>query len=110
MIAELLAARMKQYGVLRAVGLSGKQLARMITAEATTYAVTGSVFGTVIGLALNYLLFSKLVSFNWGNAWSFPFGELLIILAVIAVSVILAVHKPIKRIREVPIVESISLW
>lgn len=107
-IAMSVSARTKQYGVFRAVGLSGNQLARMIISEATAYAVTGSVFGTVIGLALNYLLFSKLVSFNWGDAWSFPLSELLIILAVIVVSVILAVHRPIKRIREASIVESIS--
>ena len=109
-IAMSVAARTKQYGVLRAVGLSGKQLTRMILSEAMTYAVTGSAFGTVIGLAFNYLLFSKLVSFNWGDTWSFPFSELLIILTVIIGSVILAVHKPIKRIRDTSIVESISAW
>lgn len=109
-IAMSVAARTKQYGILRAVGLSGKQLARMIISEAAAYAVTGSVFGTVIGLMLNHLLFSKLVSFNWGDAWSFPFGELFIILAVIALSVILAVRRPIKRIRSTSIVESVSAW
>ncbi len=107
-IAMSAAARTRQYGVLRAVGLSAKQLARMIIAEATAYAVTGSIVGTGIGLALNQLLFSKLVSFNWGDAWRFPTGELLIILAVIALSVALAVRKPIQAIRRASIVDIIG--
>lgn len=107
-IAMSVSARTKQYGILRAVGLSGKQLARMIISQATAYAVTGSVFGTVIGLALNCLLFSKLISFKWGDSWRFPINELLIILAVIVGAVILAVYRPIKRIKEASIVKSIS--
>lgn len=108
-IAMSAASRAKQYGILRAVGLSGRQLARMLTAEAAAYAATGAVFGTLIGLVLNYLLFSKLVSFNWGDAWSFPTGELAIILSVIAVSVLLAVRRPIEQFKHSSIVDTISV-
>lgn len=101
-------AHTKQYGILRAIGLSGKQLSRMITTEAVTYSLTGSVIGTAAGLTLNYLLFSMIISFNWGDAWRFPMIELGIILAVIALSVFAAVRKPISRIKRASIVNAIS--
>ncbi len=102
------ALRTKQYGVLRAVGLSSRQLARMILSEASTYARTGSFFGTSIGLMLNYLLFSKLVSFNGDDAWRFPSAELLVILTVVMLSVLLAVKKPIQKITRTTIVDTIA--
>lgn len=107
-IAMSAEARTRQYGVLRAIGLSAAQLANMISAEAVTYTVTGTVFGTVIGLGLNRLLFQKIISYNWGDAWRFPTAELAVIFAVIALSVVLAVRKPVRRIRNMSIVETIS--
>ena len=46
-IAMSVAARMKQYGAFRAIGLSNRQLVRMVVAEASTYAVTGSLCGGI---------------------------------------------------------------
>lgn len=107
-MAMSVGAHTKQYGILRAVGLSGKQLSRMITTEAVTYSLTGSFIGTAVGLALNYLLFSMIISFNWGDAWRFPLIELVIILAVIALSVFAAVRSPIRRIMRTSIVNAIG--
>ena len=80
----------------------------MITTEAVTYSLTGSMIGTAAGLALNYLLFSMIISVNWGDAWRFPLTELAIILAVIALSVFTAVRNPIRRIKRTSIVNAIS--
>lgn len=107
-IAMSVSARTKQYGVLRAIGLSGKQLSHMITTEAVAYSLTGSVIGTAVGLTLNYLLFSMIISFNWGDKWRFPFIELVVILALIALSVFAAVRNPIRRIKRASIVNAIS--
>ena len=107
-IALSVSARTRQYGVLRAIGLGGRQLTRMIVAEAVAYTLTGTVLGTALGLGLNRLLFSMIISFNWGDAWRIPVVELLIILAVIALAVLLAVRKPIRRIKNTPIVDTIS--
>ena len=48
-IAMSVAARMKQYGAFRAIGLSNRQLVKMIVAEASTYAVTGCICGDYCG-------------------------------------------------------------
>ena len=107
-IALSVAARTKQYGAFRAIGLSTHQLSRMVIAEAATYAVSGCIIGTLLGLICHKLLFSLLISSNWGEAWTIPFVELGIILLIVVLSVILAVYGPIKRIRRMSIVDTIS--
>ena len=47
------AARTRQYGVMRSIGMGAGQLYRMIAAEAATYAVLGCIAGCVLGLPLN---------------------------------------------------------
>lgn len=101
-------ARMKQYGAFRAIGLSTKQLAKMIITEALTYAVVGCLCGSVLGLMFNKLLYEKMITFYWGLPWRFPLPELLIILLIVMFSVILAVINPIRKIREMSIVDTIN--
>lgn len=91
-------ARMKQYGAMRAIGLSARQLAKMITAETLTYALTGSASGILVGLLLNKKLFEFLVTYRWGETWSVPVFELCIIFATITLSVLLALYRPIRKI------------
>ena len=100
-------ARMKEYGVMRAVGMSGRQLLRMVTGEAATYAVSGIVFGCTAGLPVNCLLFRFLVTSRWGDTWQFPIWELLLILIVVILSLCLAVWGPSKRIRKMSVVDTI---
>ena len=107
-IAMSVAAKMKQYGAFRAIGLSNRQLAKMIVAEASTYAVTGIICGSVLGIICNKILFSKLITYHWGDAWSVPLVELGIIIIVVAIAVILAVSNPIRKMKETSIVDTIS--
>lgn len=44
-ISMSVSARTRQYGAMRAVGMDGRQLTRMIAAEAATYALTGCLLG-----------------------------------------------------------------
>jgi putative ABC transport system permease protein len=107
-IAMSVSARMKQYGTFRAIGLSNRQLIKMILAEALTYAITGSICGGAIGLFINKLLYEKLVTFHWGEQWNVPFPEIGIIIAIVILSVILAVQGPAKRFRDMSIVDTIG--
>ncbi|MDE6619987.1 MAG: ABC transporter permease [Lachnospiraceae bacterium] len=101
-------ARMKQYGGLRAIGLSDRQLSRMIVAETLTYAVTGSICGVVLGLLLNKKLFESLVTYRWSEPWSLPVSELCIILGIVVLAVLLAVRGPIRKIHTMSIVDTMN--
>ncbi len=54
-------ARIKQYGAMRAVGMESRQVTKMITAEAATYAICGTTVGIILGLLLHYLIYTKIV-------------------------------------------------
>lgn len=101
------AARMKQYGVMRAIGMSGKQLIRMVTAEAITYTIAGSLVGCLIGLPIHKFLFEKMVTYRWGDLWQPPVDILCIIIFVVIITAFLAVRGPARRIREMSIIDTI---
>lgn len=107
-IAMSVAARMKQYGAFRAIGLSNRQLVRMVVAEAATYAITGSICGGILGLLCNKFLFDRLIGFHWGDSWSIPIVELAVIIFVVAVAVLLSIRGPVQKIRKMSIVDTIS--
>jgi len=108
-ISMSVSARIKQYGAMRAVGMSVKQVSKMIVAEASTYAITGSVIGCVIGMIINRLLYRYLIENHFAYAiWIVPVIPLAIIMAFITCSVILAVASPLERIRQMSITETIN--
>lgn len=101
-------ARMKQYGILRAIGMDDAQLKRMISAEAGTYAVSGLVVGVALGLVLNRKLYILLITHYFGAAWQMPWGCLAVIVVVVLAAVVLAVYNPVRRILMQPITATIS--
>ncbi|MDO4324278.1 MAG: FtsX-like permease family protein [Lachnospiraceae bacterium] len=107
-VAMSVSARMKEYGVMRAVGMSEGQLVRMVAGEAAAYAGFGILFGCLLGLPVNCVLFRFLVTARWGDAWQLPVRELLVILAVMAFSLCLAIWGPSKRIRKMSVVDTIA--
>lgn len=109
-IAMSVETRIKHYGCLRAIGLSGRQLTRMIVAQALAYALTGGVTGAVLGLAANKFLFERLVTFRWNESWSVPAAELCVILGVVTLSVVLSVWGPIKKIHGMSIVDTVNAY
>lgn len=107
-ISMSVSARMKQYGILRAIGMDDAQLKRMISAEAGTYAVSGLVVGIALGLVLNRKLYILLITHYFGAAWQVPWGCLAVIVAVVLAAVVLAVYNPVRRILMQPITATIS--
>lgn len=107
-ISMSVSARMKEYGAMRAIGMSVRQLIRMVAGETATYTVFGVVSGCAVGLPLNKLLFESLVTSRWGDEWSIPEWELLTIVVVMLGAVCLAVAGPSGQIRKMTVVDTIS--
>lgn len=107
-ISMSVTARIKQYGAMRAVGMDGEQLTRMIATEAFTYAISGLIVGSGIGIVLSRFLYVKLVTQFFGNQWSLPIVLIVIIVVFDIVSAAVAVYAPAKRIRNMPITATIN--
>lgn len=106
-ISMSVSARMKQYGAMRAIGMSDRQLIKMVAAESVTYAVCGILFGGILGIPMHKFLYEQMITFRWGDVWTFPVKPAAVIILTIGLSTILAVCGPVKRIREMTIVNTI---
>ena len=102
------AAKMKEYGGMRAIGMSNRQLVRMIIAEAGTYAINGVIWGCIIGLPMHWVVYVSLITNIWGTTWSIPFIPLILIIAIVLLTSLLAVREPAKRLQRMSIVENIN--
>ena len=107
-ISMSVSARIRQYGAMRAIGMSGSQLVHMVAAEAFSYVAGGMAAGCAAGLLLNWKIYDLLVTSRWGDPWKVPVEALGVILAVMVLSAIAAVAGPARRIREMSVVDTIG--
>lgn len=108
-ISMSVSARSRQYGAMRAVGMDGGQVTRMITAEAVTYALAGCVIGCTVGLTMGKMLFKLLIEGRFAYAvWTLPVSRLLIVILFVTAATLAAVHAPSRRIRNMVVTETIN--
>ncbi len=107
-IAMGAAARMRQYGAMRAIGISVRQLQKMIAAETFAYLFGGLAEGLILGLPIHYYLYRWAITGRWGDVWRFPLPECLVIAAVMTVSALAAMTGPVRKIRGMSVVETIN--
>lgn len=107
-ISMSVSARTKQYGAMRAVGMDSRQLARMIAAEAFTYAVSGLVVGCGAGILFSRFLYIRFLTRYFGKEWHLSVTLLGIILVFVFASAVVAIYAPAKRIRNMAITETIN--
>lgn len=107
-ISMSVSARVKQYGSMRAVGMDGRQLTKMIAAEAFTYAISGFLIGCLIGLPLNRFLYSRLITQYFGTIWSIPAGLLAIICLFVFAAAFMAIGAPSRRMKHMAITDTIN--
>jgi len=92
------AAKTRYLGVMRAVGMSGTQLDKMVLFEAATYSLAGGIAGCVLGIALQKVLIAKLLS-HFHIIWKFPTVQIVLILVLILIVTAVSIISPLKRIK-----------
>ena len=107
-ISMSVAARTKQYGAMRAVGMDRLQMTKMIRAETITYTLLGFLVGCGLGLPLHHFLYSRMITHYWGTAWQIPFSSIGGILALLVVISLFAPLAPARRICTIPITATIN--
>ncbi len=107
-ISMSVSARIKQYGAMRAVGMDGGQLTKMIATEAFTYAVSGLTVGCLVGIPLSRFLYLRLITRYFGAAWSMPIVLLGIIVLFVFAAAFVAIYAPAKRIQNMAITDTIN--
>jgi ABC-type antimicrobial peptide transport system permease subunit len=99
--------RKREFGILRAMGVTKLQLREMIFKEGLLYGVIGSLFGSVMGIGLIYVIYSfgrKLLYVEFQiNYLSIIFASTVTIILCITATLI-----PIKRVTAASVIESIG--
>ena len=94
---------------MRAVGMDSRQITKMISAEAVTYALSGCVIGCILGLLIEKALFNILILDHYAYAvWSLPISWLLIVIVFVLVATFSAIYAPSKRMRNMAVTETIN--
>lgn len=107
-ISMSVSARIKLYGVMRAVGMESRQITKMIMGEAVAYAFSGAFAGIIMGLILHYLIYVKLLVTHFGGTWKIPVAAIVMILLLVLISCLAAVYAPAKRICNMAVTETIN--
>ena len=72
--------RTREIGMLRAIGLSRRQMRRMVRYESVITSVIGGILGTIVGLFFGWVMAKGLE--NQGIQFAVPVGQLVIFLIV----------------------------
>ncbi len=96
-------SRTKYLAMLRAVGMSDKQLNKMILTQSIAYSVTGCIMGCICGV----LLQKKLLDFLAAD-WSFPLYQIVGIAVICIMTAALSVIGPLKKIKKLGISEAMA--
>lgn len=107
-ISMSVSARMRQYGAMRAVGMDGRQITKMIAMETVTYTVLGFLVGCGCGVPLHRFLFAKMITSYWGTPWSIPITAISGIFMLMVLTALAAFYAPAKRIREMDVTAAIN--
>jgi putative ABC transport system permease protein len=100
--------RTREIGLLRAVGLSRRQLRAMLRLESVVIALLGAVLGIVLGLGAGVALQRSLVD-DGIRVLSIPYPQLALFTALAAVVGVLAAVWPGRRAARLDVLRAISM-
>jgi putative ABC transport system permease protein len=98
--------RTRELGMLRAIGMSRRQVRTMIRYEAVITALIGAIIGMVLGLVFAALIAQPLK--DEGFTLSYPIGSLVFLLIFAAVIGVLAAILPARRASRLDVLESLQ--
>ncbi|MBG9452892.1 ABC transporter permease [Lysinibacillus sphaericus] len=98
--------RRKELAALKSIGMSQRDLKKMIIYEALIYGFSGSLQGIFYGCILSYILYTA-ASGLFNVEWSIPYNACLITFAAALLISYLSVLLPLRRIQQDNIIDTI---
>jgi putative ABC transport system permease protein len=98
--------RTRELGMLRAVGMSRRQVRKMVRGESVITAFIGAALGTVLGIAFAALLSRPLA--DEGFVFEIPIGTLVAVAILASVAGVLAGWSPARRAAKVDVLRAVT--
>ena len=98
--------RTRELGMLRAIGMSRRQVRTMIRYEAVITALIGAILGMVLGIVFATLIAQPLK--DEGFTLSYPIGSLLVLLVLAALAGVLSAILPARRASRLDVLQSLQ--
>lgn len=99
--------RIRELGLLRAVGMSRVQVKRMIRVESVIIAILGALLGVAIGIAFGIAMQRALVGVGVTEL-AIPLRQLLVYVLVAALAGVVAAVLPARRAAKLDVLQAIS--
>jgi putative ABC transport system permease protein len=105
--------RTRELGMLRAVGMTRRQVRRMVRHESVITALIGAALGIVLGIGLAALVTKRLSDYSEsvggeGMSLSLPFLSLAVFVVVAVIAGILAAIMPARRASRLNVLEALA--
>jgi putative ABC transport system permease protein len=98
--------RTRELGMLRAIGMTRRQIRRMIRHESVVTALIGATLGIAVGMFLALLTTTALS--QYGIVFAVPYGALAVFVGVAILAGVLAAILPAKRASRLNILEALQ--
>ncbi len=98
--------RTRELGMLRAIGMSRRQVRTMIRYEAVITALIGAILGMVLGVIFAALIAQPLK--DEGFTLSYPVGTLILLLVFAAIAGVIAAIGPARRASRLNVLEALQ--
>jgi len=97
--------RTRELGMIRAIGMSRRQVRTMIRYEAVITALIGAILGMVLGLVFASLMAEPLK--DEGFTLSYPIGSLILLLVFAALAGVVSAIAPARRASRLDVLEAL---
>jgi putative ABC transport system permease protein len=98
--------RTRELGMLRAVGMSRRQVRQLVRYEAVITALIGAILGTVLGVIFAALVSRPLA--DEGFELAYPIGTLVVLLVLAALAGVLAAIWPARRAAKLDVLQALA--
>ena len=98
--------RTRELGMLRAVGMSRRQVRTMVRYEAVITALIGAILGTILGVIFAALVSRPLA--DEGFELSYPVGTLIVLLVLAALAGVVAAIGPARRASRLDVLRALA--
>lgn len=105
-ISTNLILRTKEFGTMRAVGMTMRQMRRMIVYESISYGIYATLYGGAVGALLSYWMYHQINSLQ-ELPYRFPWFAVSVSGAAAVIITMLASRVPLRRIERMDVVQAI---